>query len=126
MLKFLFRIFSSRYQKLFLEYPVLFKPRYGHGLPSHSGLDGIINSHRETYTEILREVIFHKPVLQQIKRNIRGISDPIQPVFDNRYLPALDMAVIYTMIARYRPAVYLEKDRDIQPKWPAKPFVITI
>jgi hypothetical protein len=93
---------------LFLEYRVWFKPRYGHGLPAHSSLYEIINSHRETYTEILQEVRLHIPALQQIKRKLTGVSDPIQPVYDNGYLPALDMAGIYTMLVRYRPAVYLE------------------
>ncbi len=108
MLKFLYRIFSSRYQKLFLEYPVSFKPRYGHGLPPHNGLYEIIETQRKTYAEILREIVLYIPVLQDIKRHTGGVTDPIQPVFNNGYLPALDMAGIYTMVARYRPAKYVE------------------
>lgn len=108
MLKYLYRIISSRYQKLFLEYPVSFKPRYGHGLPPHPDLYEIIDSHRNRYTEILAEAKSYISVLQEIKCHKGGVSDPFQPVYDNGYLPALDMAGIYTMLAKYRPAVYLE------------------
>jgi hypothetical protein len=103
----LYRIISSRYQKLFLEYRVSFKPRYGHGLPPHKDLYALIDSHREAYAELLHEVLNHAGVFHQLEYSGAG-SDAAQPVYNNGYLPAFDMMGIYTMIARYRPAKYVE------------------
>ena len=49
MIKQLYRFLNPKFQNLFLEYKVAFKPRYGHGKPAHADLLEIINSKRNIY-----------------------------------------------------------------------------
>ncbi len=46
MIKQIYRFLNPKFQNLFLDYKVEFKPRYGHGLPPHSELYSIINNNR--------------------------------------------------------------------------------
>ena len=106
-LKSLFRYLSPKYQNLFLEYKVSFKPRYGYGLPAHPLLYEIINANRGAYGEILKEALKYKDVFHGIKK-INEETDPNMPAYNNGFLPGLDIIGIYTLLSKYKPATYVE------------------
>lgn len=102
-----YRFLSKKYQNLFLEYKVNFKPRYGHGKPPHKILYEIINKHRITYSEILNESIKYKDVFHNFKK-MSDEKNPHLPVYNNEFLPGLDIVMIYTMIAKFKPQTFIE------------------
>jgi hypothetical protein len=107
MLKKIFKFLSPRYQTLFLEYKVSFKPRYGNGKPPHGQLYELINENREQYRTILGN-------LAQVQEKIHEIrlaseeKDCKQPTWNNGFLPGLDIIGIYLMIAYFKPKLYVE------------------
>ncbi|MFN0217149.1 MAG: class I SAM-dependent methyltransferase [Saprospiraceae bacterium] len=107
MLKSLYRFFSPGFQTLFLEYKVALKPRYGHGLPPHGRLLQIIEAQRETYQFWLSKISSFAPQLQAIKK-LADEKDPAQPGWNNQFLPGLDIAALYSIIAESRPLRYVE------------------
>ncbi|MBX2889960.1 MAG: class I SAM-dependent methyltransferase [Saprospiraceae bacterium] len=107
MLKEIYRFLHPRFRTLFLEYRVAFKPRYGHGRPPHRELYEIIQANRAEYVENLRAMLSFKENLQTIKPMAQE-NNPDNPGWNNGFLPGLDIAGIYTMLAKYRPARYVE------------------
>lgn len=107
MLKSLYRFLSPRFQTLFLEYKVSFKPRYGHGLPAHAGLLKIIESQRSTYQFWLEKINHFAPQLHSIKKMAEE-KDPAQPGWNNGFLPGLDIMALYTLVAATNPKRYVE------------------
>lgn len=107
MLKEIYRFLHPRFKTLFLEYNVDFKPRYGHGQPPHHKLYEIINAHRDDYAANLRLMLDFKENLQAI-RQLKDEKNPDNPAWNNGFLPGLDIAGIYAMLAKYRPARYVE------------------
>lgn len=103
----LYRSLSAKYQNLYLDYKVQFKPRYGHGLPVHQGLEKIIESERDSYRKILAKALDYKEAIQEIKTSGQE-PDPLNPVWDNGFLPGLDILGIYFMMAQYKPSRYVE------------------
>jgi hypothetical protein len=90
-----------------LEYKVKFKPRYGSGLPAHQLLYELINSNRAYYSELLYEALKYIDVFQNIKKMVDE-NDKINPVYNNGFLPGLDIIGIYTIISKYKPETYIE------------------
>lgn len=107
MAKQLQRFLSPRYQNLFLENKVKFKPRYGHGMPEHPELYKIIDGNRETYMKLLRKALTYKKNIWTI-RDVKTETEQALPRWNNGYLPALDMIGIYTMLSRFKPKRYVE------------------
>lgn len=106
-LKNLVKFLSPRWQKLYMDYPVNFSPRYGHGKPPHGQLYAIINKHRDAYKELLCEALNYTHVFQGIKKQVDEL-DPLKPAYNNHYLPGLDIVGIYTLLAKYNPERYVE------------------
>lgn len=106
-IKWFYRWFHPKYQKLFLEYPVYFKPRYGHGLPPHKLLYDLIDKDRNNYTEFLNYCLRFKEVFEKIKDS-KEEANPSLPSWNNGFLPGLDIITLYCMIAYYKPSIYLE------------------
>ncbi len=107
LLKEIYRFLHPGFKTLFLEYHVDFKPRYGHGKPPHHKLNEIIAANSDVYADNLRLMLSFKDNLQSIKQsNIETNAD--NPAWNNGFLPGLDIAGIYTMLAKYRPARYVE------------------
>ncbi|MFO7656764.1 MAG: class I SAM-dependent methyltransferase [Bacteroidales bacterium] len=102
-----YKFLSPKFQNLFLEYKVSFKPRYGHGLPPHPQLYNIINENRGLYKELLHEALKFKNVFEQIKKNGEE-ADSNKPVYNNGFLPGLDIIGIYTVISKFKPETYIE------------------
>jgi len=107
MIKQIYRFLSPKFQNIFLDYPVQFKPRYGHGLPPHAGLYDIVNEHRNSYEQWLNLSLQHVDNLAKIK-DASQETDTSKPVWNNGFLPGLDIIAIYTMLAELKPAKYVE------------------
>jgi hypothetical protein len=106
-IKEIYRFLSPKHQNLFLEYKVNFKPRYGNGLPSHPLLYEIINSGRKEYAGLLSKMLSYTSQFQDIKKS-GSDSDPLNPTWNNGYLPGLDIMGIYTLLAEIKPRKYIE------------------
>lgn len=95
------------FQKVFLEYKVELKPRYGHGLPPHPELYRIINAQRDRYFHLLERCLGYADHLRAI-RDSKLETDPTLPVWNSGYLPGLDIAGIYTIVSEFKPSQYIE------------------
>ncbi len=108
MLKRIYRFLHPRFQTLFLEYPVAFKPRYGHGAgPALAGVLEIIERGRERYRAEIQGLTKYAPQLAAIKKS-DAPHNATEPIYNNGFLPGLDIAAIYGILAKYRPARYVE------------------
>ena len=107
MIKQLYRFLSPRFQNLFLDYKVDLKPRYGHGKPAHPELLHIIESNRNQYREIIEKALSLKSFIQEIEDATRE-KDPVKPIWNNGYLPGLDIIGIYTLLSLFKPRKYIE------------------
>ena len=107
MLKSVYRFFSSKFQTIFLDYPVEFKPRYGHGLAAHPELLAIIDKNRNEYARFLNDCLKFQWELTEIKPSDKE-KDVNQPAWNNGMLPGLDIIGIYAMLALKKPAKYIE------------------
>src|SRR5678815_1872105 len=94
-------------QMLHLDYPVDMKPRYGHGLPPHQKLYQIINQQRESYKDLLLFALSCKEKLVTIPEQ-KDNKDTKSPGWNNGFLPGLDIVMLYSMLAKYNPATYIE------------------
>lgn len=106
-IKTLYRFLSPKFQNLFMEYKVDFRPRYGHGKPPHPQLYDLLNERRTGYKGLLHDILECKEQIQSIKKSGEE-KDPLQPSWNNGFLPGLDMAALYTMLKVFRPKKYIE------------------
>lgn len=104
-LKNLYRFLSNRFQTIHLEYKTEFKPRFGHGLPPHEGLYEIINGDRAVYKDYLKEFLQNKENIQSIKKEEK---DENKPMWNNMFLPGLDIVALYGMLVKHKPKKYIE------------------
>ncbi len=81
------------------------EPRYGHGKPSHPQLTDLIDRGRARYRRTLTGMLAFTDWLVGIPRE--RISDD-EPSWDNRWLPGLDSAALYGILAGGRPKRYIE------------------
>jgi len=119
MIKGLYRFLSPKYQNLFLDYKVHFQPRYGHGKPPHQPLYDLIDRNRATYRDVLQGFLAFQAEFEQIK-NAKDETNPNLPAWNNTFLPGLDIVAIYGMLARFRPAQYVEVGSGNSTKVAAK------
>lgn len=119
MLKSLYRFASPKFQNVFLEYKVDFKPRFGHGQPAHQPLYALIDVHRPAYQALLTEFLSYQSVFEGIKDS-KLETDSNQPAWNNGFLPGLDIVGIYGMLAHFRPAQYIEVGSGNSTKVAAK------
>lgn len=103
MLKYLYRLLHPKFQKLFLEYPVDFKPRTS----PHPELYHLINQHRVAYEKQLQKMLSYSDRFFEIKK-ASDIKDDKQPGWNNGFLPGLDIIALYTMISELKPKRYVE------------------
>lgn len=107
IIKSVYRFLNPKYQNAFLDYPVKVKPRYQPGTGPHPTLHNIIDAHRAAYAQMLRKALDHTAVFKTLKRK-NAEKNLNQPVWNNGFLPGLDMVMIYTFIAHYQPKHYVE------------------
>ena len=107
MIRQILKFLHPRYQNLFLEYKVDFQPRYGFGKPPHAGLYEIINGRRAAYAQLLQHMLEYRESIWLIQ-DIKTEKDPTRPVWNNGFLPGLDIIGIYGMLAHLKPGKYVE------------------
>lgn len=107
MIKQIYRFLNPRFQNLFLEYKVDFRPRYGHGKPPHQALYKIIDANREIYRNLINKSLSHKDKIWTIQDSSKE-TDSTKPSWNNGFLPGLDIIGIYTLISEFKPKRYIE------------------
>jgi hypothetical protein len=106
-IKDLYKFLSPKYQNVFFEYKVNVIPRFGHGKPAHPELLKIIDSKRELYKDIINKSLALREIIWTIKEsNVE--TDPINPTWNNGFLPGLDIIGIYTLMTEFKPEKYIE------------------
>ena len=107
LLKDIYRFLNPKFQNLFSEYKIDFKPRYGHGKPAHPMLFEIINSNRNNYKLFLDKALSYKETIWLIK-DTKIETNATKPTWNNGFLPGLDVVGIYTMLSEFKPQKYIE------------------
>lgn len=107
MIKFLYRLFHSSWQTIQLDYPVVNKPRYGHGNKLHPELLQIIESQLPAYRELTSDLVPFFDDLATLK-NFDPENNSIEAIWNNGYLPGLDILILYAMISTLKPKKYIE------------------
>jgi hypothetical protein len=97
---------ARREPTVFLSYPIDSRPRYGHGLPPHSGLYEIINRNRASYQSCLQSFLTYKEQLLRIP--VDAPESSIEPYWGNTWLPCLDSLALYCFIALQAPKRFFE------------------
>lgn len=102
------RFLSPSWQSIHLDYPVALGPRQNPqgGMP-HPALETIIEGRRGIYTQQNARILEHIQDLQAIRKRDEE-SHPLRPGWNNGFLPGLDMAALFTMVAEFKPEQYLE------------------
>lgn len=106
MIKQLYRFLNPKFQNVFLDYPVDAKPRYSAEKP-HQELYNIINDSREVYADWLGKSLKYKEVFWKIK-DMKAEDSDVNPVYNNGFLPGLDIVALYTLVAEIKPEKYIE------------------
>lgn len=104
-MKQLIKLLHPKFQKLILDYPVVFKPRYGHGLPPNELLQKTISQADSAYFESLNKCLDYVSVFQEWSLEKESES---RPFWNNKFLPGLDMVSLYSLLASKKPKRYLE------------------
>jgi hypothetical protein len=102
-----YRFISPKYQNLFLDYKLTMKPRYAADSAAHSRLYEIINNNRSNYEMLLKSFLKYQEVFTHL-RKAGHETDETRPVFNNGFLPGLDIIGIYSIIAEFQPQNYVE------------------
>lgn len=102
----LYKFLSPKYQTLFLEYKVDFRPRFGKEDP-HKQLYEIINTNRNIYKEYLEFFLSKKDVFWSIKTADKETNE-YEPTWNNGFLPGLDVVALYGLTDVFKPQRYVE------------------
>jgi hypothetical protein len=82
------------------------RPRWGHGVPAHPGLESVIAAGRPEYERLLRAFGPLRGALDAIP-DAAGIDDP-EPSWMNGFFTGIDAAGLYCMLGTQRPRRYME------------------
>jgi len=93
------------HQGIFLDYPVEPRQRWGHGHPAHPELLQLLDNGRARYRALLERVAGLTDSLVRIPVRPQGSTEP---AWVNGFLPGLDAAALYGMLALTPPETYLE------------------
>ncbi len=107
MLKQIYRFINPRFQNLFLEYKVDFKPRVKLGEPLPGELYTIIDKNRKKYSVFCDSLVTLKERFWELK-DYKQETDPSMPTINNGFLPILDMFGIYGLLKEFQPKKYVE------------------
>jgi hypothetical protein len=97
---------AKGYRPIWIDFPPVPRPRWGHGRPAHEPLRALFESGREGYRSLLRDTLRERDRLAAIP--VRGRPESGDPYWDNGYLPGLDAAVLYGLVAHRAPPRYVE------------------
>lgn len=108
MLKSLYRFLSPKFQNLFLEYRVNFKPRFGHGTQKkHPEMYAIVDAERSQYKKYLTHFLTYQSVFATLKETQAETNENL-PTWNNNFLPGLDIIALYGIIRAEQPKKYIE------------------
>lgn len=97
---------SSLYP-IYVNYPIVPKPRFGGGLPRHTALYDAINGNRSSYAEQLRSFVKLRGEFASIGLD-QDASNPEQPSWRNEWFSGLDAISLYGLLATTHPVRYYE------------------
>lgn len=93
------------HQMLFLDYRVEPQSRHGYDRPPHPRLQALLEQGRDGYRELLSGFLSFRDHLARIP--VEG-RDERSPYWDNGWMPPLDAAALYCIVAQRKPRLYLE------------------
>lgn len=105
-IKTIFFALKDNSRTILLDYPNIPKPFYTKQNP-HTLLKAIIDSEKKSYEMLLEKVLLYKNFLFSIKDISNKVNDE-EPNWNAGHLPGLDIIMIYTLIAEYKPKRYVE------------------
>lgn len=100
------KFLSPRFQTVHFDYRKWVKPRYSENYP-HGILHTIIQHNQETYHDLILRMHDLKGHLHDIPLSTSP-HESHEPVWNNGFLPGLDIFALYAMVAKHRPARYIE------------------
>ena len=107
-MKALYKFLSARFQNVFLDYKVDFKPRKGAGKGgAHAGMYSIVDAQRDVYKTHLNAFIQFKDIFHGIKKTGEE-QDQDAPAWNNGMLPGLDIVAMYALLREINPTRYIE------------------
>jgi predicted O-methyltransferase YrrM len=118
-LKNLYHFVSPKRQSIFLDYKVNMTPRWGFGKQANPHLLEIIEKGRSRYVDILKAAPAYFDQLKTIRKSNEN-ANALAPVYNNGFLPGMDIAMIYTIIRENSPAKYVEVGSGNSTKVAAK------
>lgn len=92
---------------LVLDYPVGEAPRYGYGRPPHPALHDMLLTQRAGFETMLAAIAERTRLLASVAPARRS-QDPLEPYWNNGFLPPLDGAVLMHLLLEHKPACYIE------------------
>lgn len=104
-LKSLYRFFSPKFHTIHLDYHIQSKPR--NDISGHEQLKQIIEQNRDVYRNYLHQFLQYSEQIFTIKDSAQEKTET-NPVWNNGFLPGLDIITLYGMLAQNKPAHYIE------------------
>jgi hypothetical protein len=89
------------------DYPLDPRPRWGHGLPPHSGLSATLDRGRAGYTAVLQSLARYRDELHAVPY-ANDPRHPTRPFWDNIWFSVLDAAALVAFLLDRAPARYFE------------------
>ncbi|MHC4253406.1 MAG: class I SAM-dependent methyltransferase [Planctomycetota bacterium] len=80
-------------------------PRWGYSAPRHQGLVALFTVWQDSYPEVVEDTRRLKPFLSEINGRYDGGGEP---GWTGGPINALDLAILYRFVCKYRPRTYLE------------------
>lgn len=102
-----YHFLSPKFQNLFSEYKIDFKPRYGHGKPAHDLMLSIVERNRADYEKNLESFLRYKTVFTELKEHKNETNEDL-PSWNNEFLPGLDIIGLYGIVSNGKPKRYIE------------------
>ncbi len=105
-LKRLYQLINPRFQKLIPEYSIDLVPRYSQARP-HARINDILNAQRANYLELLHKIPSYTE-LYAIEKSIGESKETDEPMWNNGFLPGLDIVMLYTILRENNSKRYIE------------------
>lgn len=109
---------DGAYSSIELDYPIVPRRRYGGNLAPHPELSRLFSSQIARVTATLNAIAATTDQMAAI--DLHADPNGIEPYWENGWLPGLDGAALYGLVASRRPAVYLEVGSGNSTKFVAR------